>query len=70
MPGVVGTPMTNLGVELALRERGIEVSLCGDAAGDPLLIPQLVASGLRSLSMAPRRAGRARLAIAAASAAG
>ena len=46
------------------RERGIEVSLCGDAAGDPQLIPQLLATGLRALSMAAPRAGRARVAIA------
>ena len=29
-----------------------EVSLCGDAAADPLVIPHLLASGLRSLSVA------------------
>ncbi len=52
------------------RERGIEVSLCGDAAGDPLLIPPLLAAGLRALSMAAPRAARARLAIAATRTAG
>lgn len=52
------------------RERNIEVSLCGDAAGDPLLIPQLLATGLRALSMAAPRAARARLAIAATRTAG
>jgi phosphotransferase system enzyme I (PtsI) len=42
----------------------LEVSLCGDAAGDPASIPHLLAAGLRSLSMAPPLVGHAKLAIA------
>ena len=37
---------------------GIEVSLCGDAAGDPALVPLLLRAGLRSLSVAPGDARR------------
>jgi phosphotransferase system enzyme I (PtsI) len=47
------------------RTRQIEVSLCGDAGGDPRAIPQLLATGLRCLSMAPALVGGAKLAIAA-----
>jgi phosphoenolpyruvate-protein phosphotransferase (PTS system enzyme I) len=43
--------------------KGIEVSLCGDAGGDPAAIPHLLACGLRSLSMAPALVGTAKLAI-------
>jgi len=32
---------------------GIPVSLCGDAGGDPTVIPSLLAAGLRALSVAP-----------------
>jgi phosphotransferase system enzyme I (PtsI) len=32
---------------------GREVSLCGDAGGDPLAIPALLAAGVRTLSVAP-----------------
>ncbi|HEY9214757.1 MAG TPA: putative PEP-binding protein, partial [Ancylobacter sp.] len=32
---------------------GRDVSLCGDAGGDPIVIPHLLAAGLRSLSVAP-----------------
>ncbi len=42
-----------------------EVSLCGDAGGDPAVIPSLLEAGLRTLSMAPALVGRAKLAIAA-----
>jgi len=35
------------------RARGREVSLCGDAGGDPEAIGPLLAAGLRSLSVAP-----------------
>jgi len=48
----------------AARVQGIEVSLCGDAGGDPRAIPLLLAAGLRSLSMAPALVGGAKLAIA------
>lgn len=44
--------------------RNIEISLCGDAGGDPVVIPHLLACGLRSLSMAPPLVGKAKLAIA------
>jgi phosphoenolpyruvate-protein phosphotransferase (PTS system enzyme I) len=47
------------------RARGIEVSLCGDAGGNPDAIPPLLRAGLRCLSMAPALVGRAKLAIAA-----
>jgi phosphotransferase system enzyme I (PtsI) len=42
---------------------GRKVSICGDAAGDPLLIPYLLAAGLLHLSMAPSQVARAKLAI-------
>jgi phosphotransferase system enzyme I (PtsI) len=42
---------------------GREVSLCGDAGGDPRLIPHLLSAGLRSLSMPPGAVARAKLAI-------
>ena len=47
------------------RERGIDVSLCGDAGGDPAAIALLLGTGLRSLSMAPSLVGAAKRAIAA-----
>ena len=43
---------------------GIEVSLCGDAAGDPTLVPALLKAGLRSLSVAPAMLGPVKAAIA------
>ena len=49
----------------AARAQHIEVSLCGDAGGDPRAIPLLLAVGLRSLSMAPALVGCAKLAVAA-----
>jgi phosphotransferase system enzyme I (PtsI) len=48
----------------AAQTRGIEVSLCGDAGGDPAAIPLLLRAGLRSLSMAPTLVGHAKRAIA------
>ena len=47
----------------AARRRQIEVSLCGDAGGDPRAIPALLATGLRSLSMAPALVGDAKRAV-------
>jgi phosphotransferase system enzyme I (PtsI) len=44
--------------------RHIEVTLCGDAGGDPRAIPRLLAAGLRTLSMAPALVGDAKLAVA------
>ena len=49
----------------AAHARHIDVSLCGDAGGDPRAIPLLLAAGLRSLSMAPALVGGAKLAVAA-----
>lgn len=48
----------------AARVRNIAVSLCGDAGGDPSAIPLLLASGLRTLSMAPALVGSAKAAVA------
>jgi phosphoenolpyruvate-protein phosphotransferase (PTS system enzyme I) len=45
-------------------QSGIEVSLCGDAAGEPDLIPDLLAAGLRTLSVAPAALARTKAAIA------
>jgi len=47
------------------RERGVEVSLCGDAAGDAALVPALLATGLRALSMHPKAVAEVKQAIAA-----
>ena len=47
------------------RAQAIDVSLCGDAGGDPRAIPLLLATGLRTLSMAPALVGDAKLAVAA-----
>lgn len=46
------------------RISGREVSLCGDAGGDPKLIPHLLASGMRNLSMSPALLARAKATIA------
>lgn len=43
---------------------GIEVSLCGDAAAEPHLVPILLQSGLRVLSVAANAIGRVKAAIA------
>jgi phosphotransferase system enzyme I (PtsI) len=56
------------GVVEACRRIGRDVSLCGDIGGDPAHIPFLVEAGLRSVSVAPPLVGRAKAAIAAASA--
>ncbi len=47
------------------RESGREVSLCGDAGGDPAVVPALLGAGLRALSVAPIALGRTKAAIAA-----
>lgn len=44
--------------------RGIPVSLCGDAGGDPALIPHLLKAGLRELSAVPAQLAAAKAAIA------
>lgn len=41
----------------------IELSLCGDAAADPAVIPALLRAGLRTLSMAPAAVARAKQAV-------
>lgn len=46
------------------RRMGRDVSLCGDMGGDPKYLPALVATGLRSVSVAPPLVGRAKRAIA------
>ncbi|MBI4921907.1 MAG: phosphoenolpyruvate--protein phosphotransferase [Devosia nanyangense] len=45
---------------------GITVSLCGDAGGDPGVIPQLIGAGLRTLSVAPAQLALAKAAISSA----
>lgn len=47
------------------REAGVPLSICGDAAGDPAVIPHLLAAGLRSLSVASSAIGRTKRAVAA-----
>jgi phosphotransferase system enzyme I (PtsI) len=46
------------------NRRGIETSLCGDAASDPAEIAALLRAGLRTLSVAPAQLARVKLAIA------
>jgi phosphoenolpyruvate-protein phosphotransferase (PTS system enzyme I) len=46
------------------RARGVEVSLCGDAAADPHLTKALLATGLTVLSVAPVAVARLKAAIA------
>jgi phosphotransferase system enzyme I (PtsI) len=45
--------------------QGKEVSLCGEMAADPALVAQLLAAGLRRLSVAPAAIGKVKAAIAA-----
>jgi phosphoenolpyruvate-protein phosphotransferase (PTS system enzyme I) len=47
------------------QESGREVSLCGDAGGEPRAIGALLRAGLRSLSVAPQSVAAAKQAIAA-----
>jgi phosphotransferase system enzyme I (PtsI) len=46
------------------RESGREVSLCGDAGGDPAMVPALLGAGLRALSVAPTALARTKSVIA------
>jgi phosphoenolpyruvate-protein phosphotransferase (PTS system enzyme I) len=46
------------------RKRGVEVSLCGDAAADTRLTTALLAAGLTTLSVAPVAVARLKVAIA------
>jgi phosphotransferase system enzyme I (PtsI) len=48
------------------KQTGREVSLCGDAASDPALIPALLGTGLRSLSVSAPSVGLVKAAIAGA----
>lgn len=50
-------------VVAAGRARGAEVSLCGDMASSPDLVPLLLDCGLRTLSVAPAQIGPVKLAI-------
>jgi phosphotransferase system enzyme I (PtsI) len=47
------------------RETGRDVSLCGDAGGDPAMVPALLGAGLRAISVVPTALGRTKAAIAA-----
>ena len=47
----------------AARKRGVEVSLCGDAAADTRLTTALLATGLTSLSVAPVSVARLKAVI-------
>jgi phosphoenolpyruvate-protein phosphotransferase (PTS system enzyme I) len=47
------------------RETGRDVSLCGDAGGDPAMLPALLGAGLRAISVVPTALGRTKAAIAA-----
>jgi phosphoenolpyruvate-protein phosphotransferase (PTS system enzyme I) len=47
------------------REAGREVSLCGDAGGDPRAIPALLGAGVRTVSVAPALLARTKAAIRA-----
>ena len=52
-------------VVAAGRTKGADVSLCGDMASEPALMPNLLAAGLRTFSVAPASLGRVRATIAA-----
>ena len=58
------------GVVAAGKRMERAVSLCGDMGGDPRHLPALIKAGIRTVSVAPRLLGRAKLAIAQATAAG
>jgi phosphoenolpyruvate-protein phosphotransferase (PTS system enzyme I) len=47
------------------RRAGVEVSLCGDMAGDPRCIPALLACGVRALSVNPSALGEIKQTIEA-----
>ncbi|MFO1090711.1 MAG: phosphoenolpyruvate--protein phosphotransferase [Hyphomicrobiales bacterium] len=65
IPGVVKLirGLTDFG-----REAGIDVSICGDLASDTRYTEQLVAAGLRSLSVAPAALGHVKAAVSEAEA--
>jgi phosphoenolpyruvate-protein phosphotransferase (PTS system enzyme I) len=45
-------------------QNGMEVSLCGDMASEPRLVPALIAAGLRRFSVSPLAIGRVKAALA------
>jgi phosphotransferase system enzyme I (PtsI) len=45
--------------------RGVEVSVCGEAASLPAVVPALLAAGVRVLSVPPSALGRTKAAVAA-----
>ncbi len=60
-------------IELACagaREAGIWIGVCGEAAGDPALIPKLLSWGVTELSMSPSLIARAKKAVTEFDAAG
>jgi phosphotransferase system enzyme I (PtsI) len=48
------------------KRTGREVSLCGDAASDPAIVPHLLRAGLRALSVSATSVGLVKAAIAGA----
>ena len=51
------------GTVAAAGQLGIEVSLCGDMASETALLPRLLATGIRTLSVAPAAIGRVKAAV-------
>jgi phosphotransferase system enzyme I (PtsI) len=47
--------LRNIVTGAALVDRNVPVAMCGDMAGDPMLVLVLMGLGLRHLSMAPRQ---------------
>src|SRR5213078_555504 len=45
-------------VVLAARQTGVKVSVCGDAAADPAVLPLLIGRGVRTLSVGAARMPR------------
>jgi phosphotransferase system enzyme I (PtsI) len=48
----------------AAEKRGVEVSLCGDMASDPVHLPALLRLGMRRISVAPAQRAPVKAAIA------
>ena len=48
---------------LAVRVARKEVSLCGDMGSDPTMLPSLLGTGLRTISVAPAQAAGVKLAL-------
>ena len=47
----------------AANKGSVEVSICGEMAGDPILIPLLIGLGIESLSMSPRLLPQAKFVV-------